>query len=296
MGTILYATDLHLTDKQPSNRITPVENCLAVFENLLQKAKSYGNVLVLGGDLFDTPHPSYSLLCNVMALLVQAKVDVYLCVGNHDMSYATMDTASAVYVLQQANLIKFINILPAVINGFCIYGYNYSPTHTNSFFIVNEQSCQNLTTVVVAHYPIVTQPVPYKHILAQSLALNSDYLLCGHIHEPFITFVPKSNGCDRTHVINPGCLFRIKRSEQNIKPRALVLHTINGKCTTMFVDITGDDNPEFRHEVESTINFTEAVESAKIDVDNVESFINNSRYDSVVKDAALKLIKEQKVC
>ena len=298
----VYATDLHLTDRQPSNRVTSVENGIEVFRNLLELTRSNGRVLILGGDLFDTPNPSYRLLTNVIQCLAEySDCKVFICIGNHDISYANLDTPVGITALNAAGLLGFFDS-GISINGFYFKAFNYvihpeTDKSGNVILRVNTGLTENEKTntyVAVAHLPIVTKPVQYKHVLTQQIVTDADYVLCGHVHETFQDVVKQKDGTV-TAFLNPGCLFRIKRNEVKITPSAIVFEKDMGVVSYRFVEVHGDDNPEFLQDAEdSELRFSSAVTEAKIEVTDIESYISKSEFKQEVKDKALELITKYK--
>lgn len=305
---IVYATDIHLTDRQPVNRVAPVSLGLTVFKNLLALAEERKAALVLGGDLFDTPNPSYDLLSQVIFILTSYKeVPVYMCRGNHDVNYANMDKACGISVLEQTGLITFLEN-GLFVNGFYISAYDYEPrlpyvrsadNKKWNLEVLPEPPAEvmtDVTTVMVAHLPIVTQHVPYDHIYAYDIKTDADYVLCGHIHERFSTVINSTSpsGDGKAYLINPGCLFRLKRNEKDIEPSALLIERIGGKAVHSFIPVPGDPDPQFiLEDPKDTVTFNAAVEDAKIEVSDVEAYIHASSYPKVVQDKAIELIKEK---
>lgn len=302
---IVYATDIHLTDRQPVNRTAPVSAGLVVFSNLLYLAQERKAALVLGGDLFDMPNPSYELLSSVIRQLRHFKdVPVFVCRGNHDVNYANMDKACGLSVLEQTGLVTPLEN-GAAINGFYVSAYDYEPRlpfvldkETNKWnlnvLFDNKSYMTDYTTVVVAHLPIVTKHVPYDHMLAFDIETDADYLLCGHIHEKFSTVINSNSpsGDGKAYVINPGCLFRLKRNEAKIEPSALLIERIGKKPIHSFIPIPGDPDPQFIMEDEKeAVTFNVAVADAKIEVSDVEEYIHASKYPKKIQDKAIELVK-----
>lgn len=311
MDTIVFATDLHLTDKQPVNRITTVEDrSIVKLNSLLQIAADNDGVLLLGGDFFEVPCPSYNILNEVIASLrkFEHSVKVYLVRGNHDFRFLNDFEDTAVSALDNAGLIKIVDV-PIFVNGFNIVPFPYSKQlpltkaedagkGKYDFYaheILAEGDGHPILTVT--HHPIVTTSVPYDHILYKDIYTDADYLLCGHIHMRFEgKFVSANKTNHQTVIVNPGCIMRLKRNEATIIPSAVLIHRRGSKVFHEFVEITkGKYNTvEFTEPKKELVSFTKVVkEEEKIDISDVESYIMNSTYSKEVKNASLALIRKQ---
>ncbi len=323
MSTLVYATDIHLTDKQPVNRLTAVyPRCLDKFSAVLDFAAHNGGVLILGGDLFDVPCPSYHLLEATINLLGCYKnlVKVFLVKGNHDLKYLNDFQETGVSTLHAAQLIECLEDA-RVINGFLVAPLPYSrelaiskvesmsdpatngkySLYTDDFAILEEPHpiYENIDltafpTVLVAHLPIVSEPVPYSAILCNEIATNFDFILCGHIHSPFDVHIPSSARYGFTKLLNPGCLTRLKSNEATQKPQLIVMTNVDNKVAYKFVPLLGCEDVKFREKKEETVVFSKVVkEEKKIDIDDVTTYIQNSKYRDAVKKEALRLINDK---
>lgn len=306
MKSIVYATDLHLTDKQPVNRVTPVlERSIKKLQSLLSIAENNGGNLLLGGDVFDVPCPSYTLLERVFECIGNSSANVYLVRGNHDLKFLNDFQETAVTLLNAAQFIKILDTT-TYIDGFNVVPFPYSrnlplvidtkgPYAGKYLFAAEElpEKGKYDPILVVAHAPIVTKPVPYDHILYKDIYTDADYLLCGHIHEQFEgKIISPTSRKKFTTLLNPGCVMRLKRNEVNIKPQAVVIYSSAGSTYHKYVPITTEP-VDFLEEVAPVVSFDTVKDEKKIDIDDVTAYINNSKYNDVVKKEALNLVKKQ---
>ena len=64
---IFYLSDLHITDSKPINRQDDVKVAsLYKLDYILKTAKERSATVIFGGDIFETPKPSYGMLNAVM--------------------------------------------------------------------------------------------------------------------------------------------------------------------------------------------------------------------------------------
>lgn len=325
MATIVYATDIHLTDKQPVNREDSVYPlCLDKLSRILELARSMDKVLVLGGDLFDMPCPSYDLLAATINLFDCFRdVKTYLIRGNHDLKFLNDFEETGVSVLHAARLITILEN-PITIKGFRIIPvpystelpiqhskykedssitprYNFFAGHYEELSVPKDDTDPRglipVTSVLVAHMPIVSEPVPYSHILCKNIDTDVDFLLCGHIHAKFDVTIPQALHNDvqsgMCHVLNPGCVTRLKRNEESIVPSALILTGEYPTVSYKFVPLNIPNSIKFKQEEKGIVDFKPAMEEKKIDIDDVTAYIQSSKYCTEVKNKALDLVKEK---
>ena len=83
---IAFTADLHL-DSAFAHEDSTSRNgdLLTVFKDILSAAKEEGaSTLLLGGDIFDRPHPSQATVSAVKKLISDSKIKTYAVAGNHD--------------------------------------------------------------------------------------------------------------------------------------------------------------------------------------------------------------------
>ena len=208
MESIFYATDLHLTDKQPINRITPVQpSGLEAFKKLLVVAENAP--LILGGDLFESPCPSYGLFNSVVKLLKMHNGEVFTIFGNHDILYADATVENnALTALINMGLIKLLGFEPVKLAGFDVYGVSYTKTLYSSFSEIGLKIKNPQKSIVATHQFMSDMKLPYNHIMLNNFnAENVAIVLCGHLHRQF------QMKFGNTEYLNTGCVCKLNRNE-----------------------------------------------------------------------------------
>ena len=280
----IYATDIHLTDKQPINRLTPVlPNGITKFQNILSAAKRENAPVILGGDLFESPHPSYALYNMVINALEKYNVNVYAIFGNHDIMYGDfMAEDNALRALCNSGYIKELTSDPTMISGYTVYGISYRKELYNNLSMLN--LCGDTrSTIVVTHQFITPKPLPYGHVLVSDFKAEIGLVLCGHLHTPF--------DCENksgTRFINSGCICRLNRNEAAIEPTALRVVT-----PVRIEPLSLNAEPvEFSQVENKKTDFVKSIDEAKIEVQDIELYIEEQTAEPEVKTLAKELIKK----
>ena len=84
---LLYFTDTHIRGTNPKNRLDNFYQTLKnKFHEVIEIAK-YENVdyILHGGDLFDRPDPSVSIVSDFAKIFNEFRVPIYIVSGNHDI-------------------------------------------------------------------------------------------------------------------------------------------------------------------------------------------------------------------
>lgn len=285
--TIIYATDIHLTDKQPINRVTPVvPSSIHAFRKLISAATD--GYLVLGGDLFDSPCPSYDLFNTVVKELQKKQnCDVYAIPGNHDIlygNYAAENTALSALV--NMGLVTLLGTDPVKIDEYFVFGVPYQKEIYTNFESVGikipNETAQK--TIIVTHQYISNKKLPFNHVSITDFdAQNVGIVLCGHWHEEF-DVIEKN-----THFINPGCITKLSRNEALFKTSYIKIEKYD-KIERVFLE--EETNIEFIQKQVSATDFIKSINEAKIEKQDIFSYIKNSSETEEVKAEAIKLIKE----
>jgi len=205
---IVTLSDLHLIITNPQSR---KDNLVETqFEKLifvLDYVRKNDAILVLPGDIFDTPR-SWYLLPKIAELLQGLRV---LCVyGQHDTYYYNVTTrhATILGVLDKAGLVTILGGVPLVVGDIAFYGASITEP-------VPEIEDINQMNVLVTHAPISDTALysTQEYINAEKFldSLDFNLILCGDIHRKFI--IQKENNI----ILNSGPLLRIESTEYNMK-------------------------------------------------------------------------------
>jgi hypothetical protein len=117
MKRIIYVADLHLSEKEPYKTAT-----INVLKYLLEHYKD--DIIIQGGDLFDSSRHSHDFVYEVTQLLLQFS-DIRLLQGNHDQSYALGSILKS--LKHHKNITVYKDIIKEEINdiNFQIIPYQY---------------------------------------------------------------------------------------------------------------------------------------------------------------------------
>jgi DNA repair exonuclease SbcCD nuclease subunit len=280
---IYYVADVHLSDIQPPNRITPImPAALEKLEYIFKRARaSQGNV-VFGGDLFEDACPSYSFFNKVVMLFEQYKdVPKYTILGNHDILYTnTEGNNTGIHALINSGQLTRISPQGTSIEDIVFVGMDYTKE------LVREKQCEKkpgVLTVLVNHLPLVEKAVPFPHILVQDFNTNADMVLCSHVHYPF--YITKGTQL----FINTGCICRRSRPATQINANVPSLLEFSQVKRPEIVQIPCE-TVEFREKQEGIQVFSAAVDSAKIEMQDIEAHIRAYKTTPDVIEACLDLL------
>lgn len=278
----IYAADIHLTDKQPINRNTPVyPACVDKFRKILEYGKQYAAPVILGGDLFENPCPSYELFNRVLSALGTVPVDVYAIYGNHDVQYGQISGQNnALSALVQTGRIKLLGSEGIVIGKNVVYGVSYRKELYTDFSFLNIRDPKN--AVVVTHQFMSDKKLPFNHVEVKDFKTDVKLVLCAHLHDPF-----SARNASGTVFLNPGCITRLNRNEAYIDPKCVLVTGTGIKYLPL-----GFPKAEFNESEVKKASFVKSVDEAKVEVQDIEQYIQESNADEKVKELALKLIKE----
>lgn len=280
---IFYLADLHITDVKPINRQDDVRlAALAKLDYVLNKAKENSATVVLGGDIFETPKPSYSMLNSVMELLKTYKVPVYSIIGNHDVIGANLEEeTSAIFTLFKSGLVEHLDTL--TIGNLLIKGLDYTKDIKDEYFFEDTDKKK----VLVTHAPLVPQKAIFPHVTLQDFKTNANLVLCSHIHQFW------SLKANNTLYLSPGCMTRLKINEKDNEP----LFFIIDENTKPMVKVEKIKIPYKAQFVEKTVEdvvsvFGGSLVDKKIETPRIEEAILSSTYSETTKEHCLNRISE----
>ncbi|MGO1469299.1 MAG: metallophosphoesterase family protein [Tissierella sp.] len=314
---ILFFTDSHIRGTTPKNRKDNFTNTLEKKFNEIVKITSEENIdyIIHGGDLFDRPDVSISLVSKFAKILNQIKVPIYIISGNHDIFGHNPKTLNRTMLgliseLQVLNIINkdekiFLkkNNIKVQLTGHP-YIYDIDNPVDKSAYIVNhiEESCNYAIHIV--HGMLLDKPfikgVPYTLVddIKETLA---DITLSGHYHSGF-----KTIKIENKFFLNPGSIVRISNSMREIKrkPKVTIINlndSIDISHRYLSSALPGEKVLD-RKEIEDGIYRRERMYEFKQTIDNAMNFekmdINDillqvsttEGVDQDVKNEALKRI------
>lgn len=286
---IVYCADIHLTDKQPINRVTPIQpNAIVKLEKIFSIAKNNGKVLIMGGDLFESPCPSYSLFSQVVDVFLRNKdVKVYGILGNHDIVYGDTESHNnAIQTLVKMGLYTRLSNKPVTLDGVQVFGIDYKKGLYTEDDAVKECNLATNGDVLVTHQFMSPKTLPFNHISLDAFNNTSFWgtVLCSHLHDPFIKTV------DKTLFVNPGCVCRLNRNESVIEPSVVVF---TGSCFSKPKVVSLESGPvEFLENTVKKETFMKSIDDAKVEVTDIETYLESAGESQEVVQEAKRLIKK----
>lgn len=217
---ILYFQDSHIRGNNPSMRKDDyfASMCKKVDEigSLVKKEKC--EMIICGGDLWDTPLISNSILDTVVDKFEEMNIPIAILPGNHDMTAHNWDISQAsslAHIFRRSENITMLTNRDVVAIR---YSHNIEQEIINNGIMFEESV---LWKVAIVHALITPKPFfpEVMHIEVSKIKTNADLVLVAHYHEPYDIMVGK------TRFLNIGCLGRTSIKEADIKPSVAILDT-----------------------------------------------------------------------
>jgi DNA repair exonuclease SbcCD nuclease subunit len=233
---LLFFTDTHIRGITPKNRkdsfIDAIEKKFIEISKIIKENDI--DFVLHGGDLFDRPDISISIVSKFASILNEINVPIYLISGNHDIYGHNPDTVKRTMLglLDILGVIKLINSGEIIIlekDGIKVqltgqpYVYDIDSPNNLDYYILNEMSEDINFSIHMVHGMLLDKPfikgIPYTLVdsIKDTLA---DVTLSGHYHAGF-----KTIKIDEKYFINPGSLVRITNSlnEINRIPKVIII-------------------------------------------------------------------------
>lgn len=224
---ILYFTDTHIRGNTPKNRkdifIDTLENKFREIANLIEKLDI--DFILHGGDLFDRPDVSISIVSRFARILSTIKIPFYLISGNHDIYGHNPETInrSILGLLDVANVIEIINGKKIILEKDNIkvqltgqpYIYDIDSAENIDYYLIKDKDKEIDYSIHMVHGMLLDKPfikgIPYT-LIDNIKNTKADITLSGHYHRGFKTIITDDN----KYFINPGSLVRITNSLQEL--------------------------------------------------------------------------------
>lgn len=188
MAKLLYFTDSQIRGKSPENRIDDFYSSIVLkFKEVFKIAKKEKcDYIICGGDLFDSPIISLSIVDELIEIINKSKIPFYTVVGNHDMINTNWSQEDATTISHLMRL-GTINHLDTIYEPgkYFIKGIDYR-------FDIEEQICKGLLdnrelketeyNIVAVHALITDKPSPFIHCNYKEIKTNYDLVLVSHNH------------------------------------------------------------------------------------------------------------------
>lgn len=314
---LLFFTDTHIRGTSPKNRKDDFVDTLEkkLYEILDIISREDIDYVLHGGDLFDRPDVSVSVVSRFAKILKQFKIPIYMISGNHDIYGHNPKTINRTMIglLSELGILNIINQGDKVIlskNHIKVqvtgqpYVYDIDSLNYKKYYTVNNVDENVDYSIHLVHGMLLNKPfikgIPYTLVdsIKDTLA---DITLSGHYHSGFSDIQ-----IDNKYFINPGSMVRISNSlqEMNRKPKVLII-SLTDKIDISYINLKTAKNGESvldREEIEKNIykrermyEFKQTIDTAlnfdKIDINDVLIEVSNSEgVPEEVKVEALKRI------
>lgn len=302
MIKILFFTDTHYTGKSPVNRkdnllLTSIEKT----KEIIQIAKEeVVDVIIHGGDMFDTPDVADSIAGEIGALYMQFPQKVYVVAGNHDLrgnNYNTLpqtklgllDKLNIVHVIKPKERIEITKGKDKVI----ITAQSSDYKSIDDLKILNDEDA---ILIHVVHAMITdTQPFPNCITINELLDTKAHITLSGDYHIGW--GIKNING---KYFINPGALVRktIALSDMNRHPQVVII-TINNSIINAVLHplVTAKSYQEVfdLEKVELERKYQEKLMEFKNSLDNTDFLHFSTNFKELIKNFAMTKHLEEEV-
>lgn len=210
--------DLHIIDRTPRFRKDDYyKTILNKFKQICKLAGENGKLLVIAGDIFDTPNVPYEVTRDILEIIQKSKIDVLVVAGQHDLRYHQKGLKNTpLGILQTAGAVKLLSPDKAL-NSF----------DNISFLGVGwNQKVNSQADVVVTHTMVINENKLWEgqeeYTTAKEM-LNDLYpfarcIISGDNHQPFIV-KQKSR-----LLINCGSMMRKSVDQIDHKPKVYIVN------------------------------------------------------------------------
>lgn len=241
-----FFTDTHATSLTPEGRTDNFKESLMLkFEECGQIWKE-NNVkeVWFGGDLYDGPEVSKSIMNDVTSRLLEWHLPIKGVIGSHDYIGYQIKTLkrTALGLIILPRIIELVGKVPNVSDdNLCFYDFpnsnkslvltgvahSYDLIDKPEKFVPNylhEFDRNEIFIVQMIHGDVVEKPVMWPHMLLENLITPAHLVLSGHIHsgwkEPIVF---KKDRTYPTIYFNPGSMSRLENTGKVRKPRVCII-------------------------------------------------------------------------
>ncbi len=314
---LLFLTDTHIRGTTPKNRkdnfIDTLEKKLIEVTKIIEENNI--DYVLHGGDLFDRPDVSISIVSKFAMILGKIKVPFFLISGNHDIYGHNPETINRTML----GLLDVLGVVKTIKSGEKIilekdnvkvqltgqpYIYDIDSPGNIDNYVIKEVDDDINFTIHMVHGMLLDKPfikgIPYTLIddIKETLA---DITLVGHYHSGF-----KATEIEGKYFINPGSLVRITNSLREMEriPQVVLIDLndkINIKYISLKTALSGEEVLD-RKEIEKNqfkseriYEFKQTIDSAlnfeKLDINEVLIEVSNAQgVEDKVKQEALRRI------
>lgn len=276
MDKFIYITDIHFGAKPIARKDNYNESILNKFEKVLKLARKVGAIVLIGGDLFDSPKIKFYELNMLIELLSRYKdVEIYCIHGNegHDG-------------IESLSPLKLVKMTGVINNNEDYKDFEYTRvifgSHGFDFTKVKELCIGSKTNILMTHLTITQNPVIFDHILMSEFAqmTPAEVVLVAHYH-PYQGIVKEG----KTLFVAPGALARRKKVAHDMtrQPKAvyLVVDEKGVRCKEIDIPCESDVwNAKISLDISDDLLYAELGK----EVDNMKQIIDNRNTFSSIED------------
>lgn len=319
---LLFITDTHIRGTTPKNRKDNLPETLEnKFKEIAKIIEDYDIDYVLhGGDLFDRPDISVSIVANFASILNEFKVPIFIVCGNHDIYGHNPSTINRTMLglLDTLKVVRIINrneIIYLNKNGIKVqltgqpYTYNIDNPSNISDYIIKDISEDVDYAIHMVHGMLLNRPfikgIPYT-LIDHIKDTKAHITLSGHYHTGYGIIK-----VDDKYFINPGSLIRVTNSLAEIErmPKIAIIDlesSINVELIELKAASEGEEVLD-REEIENHIfkserlfEFKQSIDAAvnfeKLEINEILMEVSNTEgVSEEVKLEALKRISHSQM-
>ncbi len=229
----LYFTDSHIRGTNPKSRTDSFFHTVKIKLQEIQSiaAEEKVHAVLHGGDLFDRPDVSISVMNEIIPILKSFPAPIYAISGNHDIyghnpitlprtMMGLLDTLGIIHLINNQRLLLHDEETTVQLSG-SPYIYGIDREENRALYIVDERDSSADYAIHLVHGFLMTGDV--KAIFANTLIddildTKADLTLSGHLHDGFPT-----TEVEGKVFANPGAIVRISNSMTELKRRPKIL-------------------------------------------------------------------------
>lgn len=229
----LYFTDSHIRGTNPKSRTDSFFHTVKIKLQEIQSiaAKEKVHAILHGGDLFDRPDVSISVMNEIIPILKSFPAPIYAISGNHDIyghnpitlprtMMGLLDTLGIIHLINNQRLLLKDEETTVQLSG-SPYIYGIDREENRTLYTVDERDPSADYAIHLVHGFLMSGDV--KAIFANTLIddildTKADLTLSGHLHDGFPT-----TEVEGKVFANPGAIVRISNSMTELKRRPKIL-------------------------------------------------------------------------
>lgn len=315
----LYFTDSHIRGTNPKSRLD------SFFDTVMSKLREIRDLaekenvdyILHGGDLFDRPDVSISVMNEVIPVLQSFSMPIYAVSGNHDIyghnpitlprtMMGLLDTLDVIRIINGRRILLKKEDVCVQLSG-SPYTYGLDREENRSLYLLKERDPEADYAIHLVHgflMPDSTKAMFSHTTISDIVDTKADLTISGHLHDGIPT-----TEVDGKRFVNPGAIVRISNSLTELKRRPKILlidvSKENSTIETYYLkSARAGDEVLDRTEIEmhkfkrrELAEFKESIESTgKYDrinyLDVIVDIAENEKLDDSVKKETLRRIAE----